>query len=143
MGRPRFETRRDLRNEEDFIGKILDSSYENHKAKKLPPQYSIDYMMINSYGRPTRIMELKQRNNAHNAFDTYIISLKKLINGQRLSREINAPFELAVRFTDGDYKVAIDQNNSWQVKWFDRNNNRDGWDGEPVVHIPMTEFIPI
>jgi len=143
MVRPRFETSRDLANEESLMEKILNSSYENHDAKKLPPQYYIDYMVMNSYGRPTRLIELKQRNNNHNDFGTYIISLKKIINGQRLADSIGIPFELAVRFNDGDYMVELGNSQSWKVKWFERNSNRDGWDGEPVVHIPMSEFMRI
>jgi len=141
MARPRFETSRDIANEERFIERI--SNLKDEKPKKLPPQYSLDYLMLNNYNRPMRFMELKQRNNKHDQYDTYIISLKKIINGQKLAQSLNIPFELAVRFTDGDYVCTIsDQpaSSAYQVKWMERLNNRDGYDGEPVVHIPIWAF---
>jgi|TARA_R100001530_G_scaffold47170_1_gene35445 hypothetical protein len=144
MARPRFETSEDIANEERFIETISNSNGES--PKKLPPQYSLDYLMLNNYNRPMRFMELKQRNNRHDQYDTYIISLKKILNGQALSKSLGVPFELAVRFTDGDYVCTIsDQqpSNIYQIRWMERHNNRDGYDGEPVVHIPMWNFSKI
>jgi hypothetical protein len=139
--RPRFETSEDMEREKKFIETISEAKDET--PKKLPPQYSLDYLMLNSYNRPMRFIELKQRSNTHLQYRTYVISLKKILNGQALAKSLNIPFELAVRFTDGDYVCTISDrpaSSAYRVKWMERIYNRDGYDGEPVVHIPMYEF---
>ena len=75
--------------------------------------------------------------------DRYNISLRKLKDGLLWSQTTNAPFFLAVKFTDhiaiGEITEKIIQYDS-EIKWGGRRDRGQNSDLELMVSIPIEQF---
>jgi len=141
MARPMYEdeaswTREDgfRRDIEHWTGKILN---------KLPISYRVDYAVTQN-GKVVGFTELKCRGVPSTKYKTLILSLGKweaLLSLQQSARNLRS--NLAVRFTDTDlwFPVFPETRDAVEVRWGGRNDREDWQDMEPVVHLPISDFI--
>ena len=120
------------------------------RVVKLKEFYPVDYALMEPLEKDHvgALAELKCRTSAHDAFDTYMISLSKVVELRALCAEQKTNGFIVVRFSDGDYywslrspRKANDPRGRY-VGAFDRHRNGK-CEMEPVLHIPMSEFNPL
>lgn len=148
MSRKLYEKPEDIANEKSVIQQVKEA-WQLTEYHKLPRHYEYDYM-ISIEGHLPGIVEIKTRNNAHDAFDTYLISLHKVLTGLQYGHQFNMTPILVIKFTDGIYWTSLSQCIHWDllaerytILWGGRtkkSTKRDWQDAEPVLHIPMSMF---
>ena len=91
--RPKYETRNDLLNE----GSIIDfvSNKWNVKFSKLPLSYRLDYALYQK-NNLVGFCEVKRRKYRKSDFETYMISLDKVIKAKELADITNTKSVLIV-----------------------------------------------
>lgn len=139
--RPRYENEYTLSTELVFA-KELEAIW-SCTLHKLPISYQIDFSACRN-GEQIAWVEVKQRSNPHNKYQTYILSVLKWRELVRTSQVTNLPAILAVRFTNIDMYFTIPKNNQDVLLKYEvagrTKNTRDAADIEPVVHIPIKLF---
>lgn len=140
MGRPKYETKRDIETENEFIRNvsIVDKCFTAVKLN--PVQYHIDFAVYKS-GELKVIAEVKRRHNDHNYYPTYMIAMSKLFYGISFSDAFSVPFILAIKFNDGWYCYTNGKNVRHKISFSGRNDRNDEFDKEPCVHIPCSAFV--
>ena len=123
--------RRDI---EHWTGKILN---------KLPISYRVDYA-VTLNGKVVGFTELKCRGISSTKYRTLILSLGKwqaLLDLQQSAPNLRS--NLAVRFTDTDLWLPVfpETREIVEVRWGGRKDRDDWQDMEPVVHLPIKDFI--
>lgn len=141
MGRPLYETSRDSDNERKVAEQI--GSCTGSVMKKNPKAYPIDWCAYKS-SKLTAWIEIKCRSNAKDKYPTLLLSYHKIVDGINLSATSGASFMLFVRFTDGVFYWRCPKDvTSYRVDNGGRTDRNDSQDMEPVIHIPMEEFIKL
>jgi|TARA_R100000455_G_C6271397_1_gene127598 hypothetical protein len=133
--RPKYETSEDLNNEGSIINHV--SKIWNVNFSKLPLSYKLDYAMY----RENSLMgfcEIKRRKYRREDFETYIISLDKVIKANQLSDITNTKSILLVSWLDG--MGWINLNEDFLCKRGGRNDRNDWQDVEPVCHFRISKF---
>ena len=133
--RPKYETSEDLNNEGSIINHV--SKLWNVNFSKLPLSYKLDYAMY----RENSLMgfcEIKRRKYRRLDFETYIISLDKVIKANQLSDITNTKSILLVSWLDG--MGWINLNEDFLCKRGGRNDRNDWQDVEPVCHFRISKF---
>lgn len=133
-----FETEEHLLNERKFAQKLQTAF--NCKLVKLSIKYHVDFF-VERDNKLAGWLEVRCRNNSSTAYDSYMIGLDKWMNCLKLAEITNVPSVLAVRFTDCDKYVGINNKIDVRYSYGGRTvQKRDSQDAEPCVYIPMSEF---
>jgi len=134
--RPIYETEKDLKNERS-LADILCKKWRC-KLQKLQPRDSFDYAAIRD-GKVIAFIEMKNRNNEIGKYDTYMISMSKLLHAHNVRNVTDIVCVLAVRWTDAIGWVMFDRKRS-HVTMGGRFDRGDPQDVEPVCHIKIKDF---
>jgi hypothetical protein len=137
MNRPMYESQNDLSNEKDVANYLADKW--SCVFKKLPISYNVDWLLINNSETPKAFAELKCRNNESIKYPTLLLSLSKWMKGKELGKELNIPFIVIVRWTDGVY-FHIAGKHEVTYGFGGRRDRNDAQDVEPIVLIPTDTF---
>jgi len=134
--RPIYESENDLRNERQIIGGL--NRLWHTQATKLPRTYGLDYTLTRG-GRVTAFVEIKCRTIPSWTYETYMISLAKVLRAKGLGNSVGVPALLVVRWNDVvgyiDLRpIALD------VQVGGRTDRGDAQDIEPVCMIPIKDF---
>jgi len=133
----KYETSKDLQNEESFISK-MQKNY-GLVLKKLPMSYSLDFLSFKD-GEPYKFIEYKRRHFSYGKYDTVILSAIKYNNAIAMSTSLKLDTQFVVELDDGVYSTKIPLT-SLDIRWGGRTKQyRDATDIEPVIHIPMDSF---
>ena len=135
--RPIYENAHTLRAEDEVAGRV--GSRWRCALRKLPRSYSIDYMLMRD-SVVIAWLEVKCRDKR---YDTLILSLGKVMEGRRLSRETGRPFVVVVSLPDGDFWKVVTPDESLVIALGGRVDRNDPADMEPVAHFDMREFKPL
>jgi len=141
-----YENDKSLAGEKEFAT-ILESKWQC-KLNKLPISYHIDFMgtrnehcefFKETTEKAVSFVELKCRTCKHDAYETYMLSLSKLMKARELSENTGLPVFLAVQWTD---RMGFVRLNTCQCTLGvgGRKDRGDWQDIEPVVHIPIYQF---
>ena len=136
--RPKYETSYDLSNEGSII-KIVSNKW-NVNFCKLPMSYRLDYALYKS-DNLRGFCEVKRRKYRKSDFQTYIISLDKVIKARELASITNTKSVLIVSWVD--VIGWIDFNNDFVCRQGGRVDRSDWQDVEPMCHFNIQEFKPI
>mgnify|MGYP003630902216 CR=1 FL=1 len=135
--RPTYESSQDLRNEQDIILTFTNYFGGHLTPVKMPKQYRLDYCLV--YGDVIKAFaEVKKRKNPKDKYETYIISLSKVMTAKSIKRDTGLDALIIVEWEDCIGYTQLD--GDWIIKTGGRVDRNDWQDIEPVVHIPVTEF---
>ena len=135
--RPIYETDKDREQEADFIKELCIAW--KCEAKKLPIHYKLDFALIRE-GVIRAFLEMKIRSYAKGYFDTYMISMAKVLAAQEYSAFAGVASLLAVRWNDEDGFIALHKMKDFHLGFGGRGDRGDSQDMEPVVFIPIQHF---
>ena len=135
--RPIYETDKDREQEADFIKELCIAW--KCEAKKLPIHYKLDFALIRE-GVIRAFLETKIRSYARGYFDTYMISMAKVLAAKEYSAFAGVPSLLSVRWDDGDGFIALHDIKDFHIGFGGREDRGDPQDMEPVVFIPIEHF---
>ena len=133
--RPKYETRNDLLNE----GSIIDfvSNKWNVNFSKLPLSYRLDYALYQK-NNLVGFCEVKRRKYRKSDFETYMISLDKVIKAKELADITNTKSVLIVSWID--VMGWIDLNSDFVCREGGRSDRSDWQDIEPICHYQIRDF---
>lgn len=135
--RPVYENQQTLELERLAISTFADQF--DVQPVKLPISYNIDYACLS--GELLMFWaEVKNRNYPHNAFETFSISAKKILNGLHLRHLSGKGFYLVVQWTNALGYVQVTREMSQDIRFGGRKDRADWQDQEPMVHIPIDHF---
>jgi len=135
MSRPLYESQADLQNETQ-VAEHLNKAW-SCKFHKLPMSYNVDWMIMRD--KPVAFAELKCRKNDSTRYPTLMLSLNKWVKGSQFANELDVPFFIICRWTDGLFFHEV---GSTPVTYGigGRTDRGDSQDTEPVVYIPVESF---
>lgn len=104
--------------------------------------YPVDFVGVKR-GCVTTFMELKTRHNPRLAYADYMISLTKYLAGAEIARVTGLNFQICVHWIDavGVWDWRRMQPTNLNIKIGGRRDRGDAADIEPVVHLPLSEFL--
>lgn len=135
--RPTYETERDRQLERITI-EVAAKRWQV-TAVKLPQFDEVDYALVRG-GRVVGVAEVKTRSNQHDTYQTYMISLRKVMRGAALELSAGLRFVLVVGFTDGVWYCRPSKEQDCNVSIGGRKDRGDEQDVEMVLHIPISAF---
>ena len=142
MRREKYESQSDLDGELRIVERI--KKKWNCGAVKMPHEYYTDFFLTEA-GDSKRVMakamcEIRCRSHRFGVFDSVFISLNKARNLLEMSEFTGLPALFVVQWTDkcGYIKLASPLP---EITIGGRNNMRDKYDTEPVVNLPVENFI--
>lgn len=140
--RPMYESVGDRTNEARVAAFLADRFCAQYH--KLPLAYRADYLFFRG-DVVVAVVEIKCRTHAYGTFPTYILSLDKFMRVRELAKYTHAKASLFVQYTDKLVGVELDSSLSsdWDIRWGGRTDRSDTQDQEPVVHIPLTQFVEL
>lgn len=140
MTRPLYEKDSDLEKEKMVIRGI--SKIWKCEWEKLHLKYQLDYLLLrNNLG--VAWVEIKIRKNPIKQYSTYMIALSKVTAARSLSEASKLPSFLVVWWTDGLRYIRMDSLLDFSLGVGGRKDRNDEQDIEPVVLIPIENFIDI
>ena len=139
--RPVYETSSDI-HREDQISKLLSDIWDV-QVEKLK-RFSPADVAFTSHGKIRAFAEIKVRKNARLRYPTYMISLHKLEELARLHEFSGKPCILVVQWSDdlGWWSIP-DSVGDLDVEMGGTYRRGDPQDREPVVMIPVEEFVSV
>jgi hypothetical protein len=138
MKRPLYETPDNLRAEANLAAFIAERW--QCQPQKLWQLSQIDYALLREK-KLTALAEMKCRMNPKNAYDTYMLSLDKIMAGLRLQEVTDLPVFLVVRWTDATGYLRICKPKFVGIGG--RKDRNDRLDTELVGHFDTRSFIII
>ena len=134
-----YETSADVERETMVIND-LERAWNPVVISRLPKKYMLDAFA--DFGTHYAFIEIKVRTVASTDFDTYMIGLRKVLEGVgHCSLIPGGLFLLVVRWTDGLFCVDVgDVLDQCHVTAGGRLDRSDAQDVEPVIHIPVELF---
>lgn len=133
--RPMYESEYDLEEEIKIIS-IVSRKFKC-SFSKLPLRYSLDYAIVRD-GNVVAFCEMKSRTNNMGKYDTYILSLGKVISARSMYQNTNLPCLLIVKWSDAI--GYIDLMSEFSLKIGGRSDRSDWQDNEPVAHFKTSSF---
>lgn len=141
MNRPLYETQQD-RDNEQRLAKIIEQKH-NCALHKMPIKLSLDYMATRD-GMAVAFFEMRQRKNRMHHYETYMLSLYKVVQAGHLTQTTGLPCYLAVQWTDKAGMVQIPLEYKQMYTQMGGSTRRgDPQDIEPMVHFNMENFLEI
>jgi hypothetical protein len=139
--RPVYETKSDQQRE-DRISTML-SDVWNVQVEKLKKFSSADIALV-SHGKIRAFAEIKVRSNPRLRYPTYMISLHKLEDLARLHAFSGKPCILVVQWSDGLRWWTVPKSvEHLDIEMGGTYRRGDPQDREPVVMIPIEEFVAV
>jgi hypothetical protein len=142
--RPVYETEADRIRERAVVTKVKVWLAGSATAVKLKPYSPVDFALCNSDGRVVAFVEVKVRACRSDEYETYMLSMDKLIALRALAQQwaVGGPLVLlAVQWTDRLGVYTVDPGLLLSAPMMGGRWDRgDGMDVEPVVHIPVSAF---
>jgi hypothetical protein len=136
--RPTYENSSDIANEER-VAQELTELWGLDKWHRNPPKYPIDISFIKD-GRIIGFAEIKCRAVTRNQYDTYMISVGKVMSAHSLTKATSLPCLLVVRWSDSIGWIDLAMTEPKYVGWGGRVDRKDSQDMEPVMHYDISEF---
>ena len=137
--RPIYETDEDLKKERS-LSDVISKSWKC-ELQKLQPRDPFDYAAVRD-GKVVAFVEMKNRTNECGKYDTYMISMTKLMHARSIKEATEIQSILAVKWTDSVGWVKLN-NITAHVTMGGRFDRNDPQDVEPVCHIDMRDFVMI
>lgn len=142
--RPRYETEHDLAAEACIIEKLSEAL--GFTATKVPTSYGVDFMLAGDDGSLACWAEVKHRRGMiWGQYPDVMLSVLKLRAAAGLRAATGADTLFAVADSTGEVRVASLR--AAKPQWIRHGGRttqtRDPADVEPVVHIPIDDFMPI
>jgi len=132
-----YETEEDRGREGSFIEELCITW--KCEAVKLPIHYKLDFALMRD-GVIRAFLETKIRKYVMDYFDTYMISMAKVLAAREYSAFAGIPSLLAVRWNDGDGFIGLHSMKDFEIGFGGRRDRNDPQDMEPVVFIPIENF---
>lgn len=142
MNRPMYESSRDRANEQRAIEAYCQSHGERVHAVKLPMAYTVDWGIFHDDSLICWA-ECKRRFNPKNRYETILLSCRKYLTGLDLGRLSGKPFLLVVEWDDSLGYHVCDGRAARDIRVGGRRDRGDWQDIEPVVHIPVKDFLEL
>jgi len=133
---PEYESEEDVLAALD-VAACVENSWKC-SAFRLPPLSVVDFALCDA-GVLKAFAEVKVRDNAHDAYDEYMISLVKWSVLYELTTMTKSPAFLVVKFTDGLYYTKITEK-PFRVARGGREDRGDTQDKELCAFVPMKLF---
>ena len=130
--RPTYENSSDIANEER-VAQELTELWGLDKWHRNPISFIKD-------GRIIGFAEIKCRAVTRNQYDTYMISVGKVMSAHSLTKATSLPCLLAVRWSDAIGWIDLEMTEPKYVGWGGRVDRKDSQDMEPVMHYDISEF---
>jgi hypothetical protein len=135
MTRAKYETLENLTEEKNILGYI--SQKWDVSCSKMPISYKLDYVMYRNE-ELVGFAEVKSRTHAFRTFDTYIISLSKVMSARRLASVTSTKSLLIVNWSN--LIGWIDFFSDFSVRQGGRSDRNDWQDQEPMCHFDINDF---
>ena len=142
MSRKLYEKDTDIENETRVL-RALEQHWHPVSITKLPKKYVLDAHA--NFGVHHAFLEIKCRSVASTTFDTYMIGLRKVLEGVQHAGVLpNGTFLLVVEWTDGLYYCDMQEAlPHCRMDFGGRKDRDDREDTEPVVLVPVSRFVKI
>ena len=111
------------------------------ELKKLPIAYNLDYAAVRDHS-VVAWLELKRRFRTLHAHHGVFLSLQKVMSAVRLHDYSDRPCFFVVLCDDG-YHYADILKQKYPIEFRGRVDRNDWQDQEPVIDIPVWDFLPI
>ena len=137
---PRYENKRDLEIEQQIMKKAIGPT--GRQWEKLPEdRYFVDFALFTNK-LLVGFAEVKRRQVLSSAYPDLMISLHKLMMGERLSLKMKVPFYLIIGWDDvhGMWEMKPGWADRFDTRWGGRVDRSNKADQELVMHIPISEF---
>tara|TARA_Y100000310_G_C20172212_1_gene574200 strand:- start:140 stop:574 length:435 start_codon:yes stop_codon:yes gene_type:complete len=135
--RPLYETEADLEEERFFTDTLC--SLWDCDARKLPLRYKMDYALQRG-GIIRAFLEVKVRNYTKDYFETYMLSMEKVLAARQFSEFAGVPSILAVKWKDASGFIVLNTLEDFELGFGGRVDRDDSQDMEPVIFIPIKNF---
>ena len=135
--RPIYETVADIRREADVAGVI--ASLWKCTTRKMKRLYSVDFALM----RGKEVMAWAEIKCRDASYPTFIISLKKWMDGLELAEASGSPFLIIVSWPVDGVRILMYhrvERKLIRVIFGGRTDRSDPDDVEPLVEIPVTSF---
>jgi len=144
MKRAKYETQRDLNAEMRIIARIKEKW--GCDAVKMPHEYYTDFFLT-EMSAERRVMakatcEIRCRSHRFGTFDSVFISLNKARNILQMAEFTGLPALFVVQWVDQCGFIKLEPPLP-PISIGGRNNKRDKYDTEPVVNLPVKDFIKL
>lgn len=136
MARQMYETPHDRENEANLISAL--GPRMRCQFKKLPIKYGLDYIVIKEEN-PVGFVEFKFRTIPMGKYDTYMISLHKVMMARELMEVTGLPAYLIVQWTDAVGRIRF-PTRVQELGYNGRRDRNDSDDVEPVALLPIKDF---
>lgn len=136
--RPIYENSQTLELERQTITRFAEVF--SVEPVKLPISYNIDYALLNG-DNIVCWAEVKCRQYRAAHFETFSISAKKILNGLHLRHLSGKSFYLVVQWLDKLGYLPMDRELAQDIRIGGRKDRNDWQDQEPMVHVPVDQFI--
>jgi hypothetical protein len=111
-------------------------------ARKLSDVYRADYLLFDDLtGLPASLIEIKWRNHAYRTYPDVWQSLDKFLRGRQLADMMQVPFVFAVQWKNRLGMATLGPR--YAVSWNGRTDRGDPADMEPVIRVPIDNFVLI
>lgn len=145
MSRPTYETKDHLENERRAIEHV--EAVWGVQCRKTPKYYKIDYTVTAPNDRVVGWAEVRGKNFERYRFSTFFTSLEKAMTLVRYEALTAKPAVVIVAWKDGIYcyRFTVNDTRTQAITWDGRTTNSrgDDQDIEPVIHIPVRNFVKL
>lgn len=145
MARPTYETNEHLEGERRVIEAI--EAMHGVKLVKTPKYYHIDFCVVDIRNKVTGWVEVRNKTFHRQKFDSFYTSLEKYLSVAKMGHLTGFPAYIACGWTDGIFckRVLHGDAKKYPITVGGRtvNSRNDPDDIEPVIHIPVDDFLPI
>jgi len=132
--RPKYETTKDLQNEQEVADIVADLGYN---LRKLPVQYRLDFAIFRD-SECLGFAEVKTRSFHMNKYPPVMISLSKVLAADALTRKTGLPCYLICKYTD--CVARLDFAHPLDLRMGGRTDRNDPQDVDICAFYPISGF---
>jgi hypothetical protein len=145
MARPTYETDGHLESERRVVEAI--QAMHGVTLVKTPKYYHIDFCVVDLRNKVVGWVEIRNKTFPRRKFDSFYTSLEKYLSVAKMGHLTGLPAYIACEWTDGTFFKQVNHGDArkYPVTVGGRtvNSRNDPDDIEPVIHIPVDDFLPI
>lgn len=130
MSRPLYETKEDM-DRETAVATELCRAWKC-TSRKFGKNYTLDYELLRD-GEVVALCEIKCRFVSHNTYDTYMISVQKIKEAQKIADSRRLPAFIVVHYEDDIRFFHVNMEPDWTEQG-GRTDRGDPMDVEEVAH---------
>lgn len=139
MGRPRYETKKDLERER-YIADTLRAAWSVEMCK-LPDHQHIDFALVDASGKITCLVEVKWRSFEWGQYPDVMLSASKVLKAREFFEVFAVPALFVVCDRNNDIRYCRIESRTDTLWWGGRTAKpRDSQDAEAIIRIPVGEF---